>query len=568
MIKRPAKEEDRNGKRQKDEEEIKKAKALRKAENQRIYREKKKTLSDIQLKALRTLKGNFIDKSKQTDVPVDRPSIAILGEAGTGKSYLLSVIVLWLKYKELTGFVTASTGIAADNLRSHLGGECNVYTLHSWSGTGVDRSYKPLSFHLTKIKSACEKLDNWLNVDVLIIDEISMITPLYFSRLDEIAKSLRGSKKPFGGIQLVLSGDWAQLSPIADKFEVPDHVRGMQFIYQTKNWENAIGDNVFVLKNVFRQSGDTKFLKMLNEIRYGYLSDETERELTQRMIISEEHKQQILQKKAVVLVPLNKDVEIANDQHLNRLPSKPTIFRSYYVNRNLTDDEFARHKKYMAEEFKMKGNEVTLKVGAVVILTVNVNVRQGFVNGSQGVIESFDLDEKGHPLPVVQFRNGSSLAVDYWPMYYSEIEDQPYKETHPMWKGCEYRSMPLQLAAALSIHRCQGMEFESACVDIGDKIFTPGQAYTAISRVKSLDGLFITNLSRKAIKCNPDVVAFYKKYGFSLDLADDIKSHINVLTNTSPSDLVNISSISKQEVSKFEEQATKKKSVITFELDE
>lgn len=477
-------------------------------------------------------------------------SIFFTGSAGTGKSVLLKSIIKSLKkkYKPEEVAVTASTGLASCN----IGG----ITLHSFAGIGLGKGNEEDLFkHVRKNRKAKKR---WNSIKVLIIDEVSMIDGELFAKLDYIARRVRNSKEPFGGIQLIASGDFYQLPP------VPQDVGGVKqfsFVFESMSWQSTIKASI-ILKEVFRQKGDQKFIDMLNELRTGIVSPETEREFRR---LSRPLKCQA----GIVpteLYATRNEVHYANESKLRAIREREVLFESIdsAVNQNFLNNFLAPQElrlKKSAQVMCVKNFDDTLvngSLGQVVdFLDKETYMCQKFLEEDADINQIKELLEDNHSpddsifsfleeceqnelyqlnherkkqlmeklskssstsndrLPLVRFLlpdgvNTRDVLVERetW-----QIEDENTKEVI-----ASRNQVPLMLAWALSIHKSQGQTLPKAKVDLS-RSFENGQAYVALSRAVSRDGLQVLNFSREKVTTNPKVKEFYKNLKSSEELS-------------------------------------------------
>lgn len=382
-------------------------------------------------------------------------NIFLTGSAGTGKSYLLGKYIEYLSSKKIRYAVTASTGIAA----SHLDG----MTVHSWAGMGIhdDLNIK----QMIKIK---EKKPNLQATAVLIIDEISMLHAKQFELLNKILKFCRDSSEPFGGIQLVVCGDFFQLPPV-DKGELAGDKK---FSFLSPCWIEA-GFSICYLTTQYRQDKD--FLSdILNEIREGKVSKESIN------IILQTKSNVIKETELTKLYTHNVDVDKINQDKLNKLESKS--FNNQHVK---SGDEKLCHmiisQRRIPEIFEYK-------VGAWVMFIKN-HPDQTYFNGTCGVITQVIGDEEVGYQPIVRTSNGREIRVelDKW-----RIIDEEENEL------ASIAQLPLRLAWAITVHKSQGMTLDTAELDLS-KTFDSGQGYVALSRLRSLDGMRVVGFNQMAV---------------------------------------------------------------------
>jgi ATP-dependent DNA helicase PIF1 len=365
--------------------------------------------------------------------------------------------------------LTSSTGVSA----LLIGGT----TLHSYTGIGLGRGR--VDTITQQIFQRPYLRRRWEELETLVIDEISMISPALFDKLEEIARVVRNSTSPFGGIQLILSGDFLQL-PAIDSNE---------FCFQAESWGRCIGVTVY-LDEVIRQ-GDPVFQRCLNLVRIGEITEEVRDTLTPHIGRELINPYGI---KPTRLYPLNKDVDVLNEQELDILAEDGRQFYEY--NMDISVHKSVREKEVATEKFlkhSIAPQKIQLCIGAQVMLLYNMDLSAKLANGSRGVIVDFVGD-----MPVVRFLHGEERVIDY---HVWEVEDNGSKIMRAT-------QIPLRLAYAISIHRAQGASLDYAEIDL-EGIFEYGQAYTALSRVKSLDGLSILKVDWSGIRANPDAVEYY-----------------------------------------------------------
>lgn len=423
-------------------------------------------------------------------------NLMLTGGAGCGKSYLISVIYHELSQlrkerlgKGLRVQLCAMTGCAAILLGNR------AKTVHSWAGIGLGKG--TISELLMKVKRNRKAFKNWLCTDLLVIDEISMMTDELFTKMNNLAKKIRGNTRPFGGMQLLLVGDFFQLPPVSKNIVLEDGTEiKNKFIFESDAWKEVIGTNVVDLKEIHRQK-DPVFQKILTETRYGTLSAESIEILKSRMGISWNE----FKIKPTLIFPRRSEVEMINDMNLSALSGKKHTFKATIVYDGKSPQGFnARDERFLETVQKLDGDapylaDLELAVDAQVMLITNLNQEAGLVNGSRGVLSYF-CGVTG--LPVVEFTNGLKMTIGNatW-----EIDDYP---------GVMRSQIPLRLAYAITNHKSQGISLDSALIDIGPGIFEYGQAYVALSRCRTLEGLYIHDFEPTSIKAHQRVKEFYK----------------------------------------------------------
>ncbi|KAM6327158.1 ATP-dependent DNA helicase PIF1 [Podargus strigoides] len=391
-------------------------------------------------------------------------SIFFTGCAGTGKSFLLKKIVGSLPPKST--YPTASTGVAA----CHIGGT----TLHAFAGIGSGKA--PLEQCIQLVERPGVR-QHWLACQHLIIDEISMVDGKFFDKLEAVARAVRKRDEPFGGIQLIICGDFLQLPPVCRANEET------KFCFQAKSWRKCIHINM-ELTEVRRQT-DTTFVSLLSAVRLGRCTEEVTRLLMQTTTNRSEH-DGIL---ATRLCTHKDDVEITNERRLQQLSGEVHTFQAL--------DSDPMLVKLIDAQCPV-GGRVELKLGAQVMLAKNLDVSQGLVNGARGVVVGFESEEKG--LPKVRFLCGVTQVI--------KMEKWVFKG--PSGVHLSRQQLPLKLAWAISIHKSQGMSLD--CVEISlSRVFESGQAYVALSRARSLAGLRVLDFDPKVVRADPSVLQFYRQ---------------------------------------------------------
>ncbi|MES2677972.1 MAG: PIF1 family ATP-dependent DNA helicase [Pseudomonadota bacterium] len=407
----------------------------------------------------------------------DGESIFISGSAGTGKSYLLQY--LKANYSDSGLHITASTGIAA----VHVGGQ----TLHSWAAIGLGNL--PAEQIIENLFSAkFSRVRRKLKLaKMLAIDEISMISAPVFDLINELLKAVRQDERPFGGLQLILFGDFLQLPPVNREGQL-DY--DYQFCFQSRAWKE-LSPKPIMLKTVFRQE-DENFVKLLNNIRFGKVDEDDVITLKSRINLPEK----ISAIKPTILASHNSQVDAINQIELKKIPNNSQIFTAKFSG-DSTKTDFLRKNCLAAEKLE-------LKVGAQVMMLKNTYQKEGVINGSLGVVKEFSK-KTNHP--IVEFNNGALLTVspEVWALEKFDVEKRE------IITEAEMTQVPLLLAWAITIHKSQGMTLDKVKCDLS-KVFADGQIYVALSRVKTLEGLFIDALDFNRIRANQQIVEFYNNF--------------------------------------------------------
>lgn len=412
-------------------------------------------------------------------------NIFITGPGGTGKSTLVRQFAALIN----SLYVTAMTGCAALLL------DCAAKTLHSWSGIGLGLDSIEKNIETIKRKRHIKK--RWTSATALVIDEVSMLTPELFERLDKIGRAVRtrGADKPFGGLQLILVGDFCQLPPVSRD-------ASLRFLFESEIWASTI-KTIVVLNKIWRQQ-DPVYQRVLSEVRMGQLSDESEAILRSRM--NTDWRSESI--KPTVLFSRNADVDKVNDVNMSALETDVHTFAAVTViDKSKWTDEEMTMPAASSDIFKWSVNKLDtdapytvsleLRLGAQVMLLTNMDIDKGLVNGSRGIITDF-VTVAGRQLPVVKFKRGEPCTIEPYVWYSHEMPHIGRQQ------------IPLRIAYAITIHKSQGASIDSAIVDIGRSTFEYGQAYVALSRVRSLEGLHIYALDISKIKTHPRVLEFYR----------------------------------------------------------
>lgn len=410
-------------------------------------------------------------------------SIFLTGPGGTGKSFLLKA--LYELIPDRTGkhvAITALTGCAALLIGKF------AKTLHSWAGIGLGR--EPANVLAATIKRSSKALRRWLGTDVLIIDEVSMMTPDLLEKLDAVAKVVRRNRSPMGGLQVVFVGDFYQLPPVSK-----DKEKDTEFVFESPIWNEIVQESVY-LTEIIRQK-DPVFHTILMEARAGCLSEQSLEILRRRT----NQPWQDLQVRPTLLFTRRVEVDMVNERNLKALPAERRLFKAETVfapiegTKGLTSE--SPDVKRIVEKMDKEGpymGELILAKGAQVMLLTNLDFDQGLVNGSRGVVVGFEPNGT----PLVQFRHGEPVPIPAASWESSEME------------GLFRKQIPLKLAYAITIHKAQGATLDCALIDIGTSTFECGQAYVALSRVKDLDSLYIWDVEPTAFRAHPKVLGFYR----------------------------------------------------------
>lgn len=400
-----------------------------------------------------------VDQRGVLDVVMQGKNVYFTGPAGTGKSHVLKHIIAKLSKTKKT-FVTSSTGVSALN----IGGS----TLHSFAGLGlgkdsVDTMYANMMKKSWTVKTRIEK------AEALIIDEISMINAELFEKTDELCRRVRKNPdSPFGGIQIIACGDFFQLSPVEGAFA-----------FESASWSKTF-DTFIQLTKIHRQEDGSDFVKALNAMRVGVLVDGFVPQLEKDRTEFYKRGNGVLPTR---LLCKNREVDEVNQFELNALTTPKITFKSIDVMRQ-TD-------LAMNDLFPIP-DTLTLAVGAQVMMVKNAGE---YANGTRGVITEINQEDE-----VIHVRGLNDCLY--------LVQPAEYKATIHGVEVAKRTNYPLKLAWAISIHKSQGLSINYLDVDLSG-VFSPAQAYVAVSRATTIEGVRVTGLTDELVYCHPKVLKFH-----------------------------------------------------------
>lgn len=406
------------------------------------------------------------------DILKSGANVFLTGEPGAGKTHTINRYVAYLREHDLEPALTASTGIAA----THISG----MTIHSWSGIGVRGRLTPYELDMIVGNERVHK--RIAKAKVLIIDEVSMLEARMLDMVEAVCRTVRRSYLPFGGLQVVLVGDFYQLPPITRED------RPVEFVYRSDAWAK-LDPSVCYLTDQYRQD-DPEFLEVLTAIRAGAVDARHIAILERRSCTPEEADPDL-----VNLFPRNMDVDRINERELLKIEGE---------SRGFTME--TRGTPYMIESLQrscLSPAELKLKIGAAVMFTRN-NPQNGFVNGTLGTVTDFGPGG----FPVVRTRHDATITAE--PMEW-KVEDQGKVLA-------ALKQVPLRLAWAMTIHKSQGLSLDAAVMDLRTA-FEYGQGYVALSRVRRLSGLYLLGCNQKALMVHPDALSQDKQFRAESDYA-------------------------------------------------
>ncbi|MFA5996369.1 MAG: helix-turn-helix domain-containing protein [Candidatus Paceibacterota bacterium] len=400
-------------------------------------------------------------------------NVFLTGEPGSGKTHTINAFVDWLRSAGIEPSITAATGIAA----THVSG----MTLHSWSGIGIAESLSEADVDRIAGKEHIAK--RIAKAKVLIIEEISMLSASTFEMADAVCREVRRIDKPFGGLVVVLVGDFFQLPPVSRS-------RDARFAYTSPVWRDLNMITCYLTEQ-YRQD-DSDFLSVLSAIRSGEVEELHYEELMRRHTAASE-----LPLSAPKLFSHNADVDRINAEELAKLPGTAKKFTMSSKGKDTLVDGLIRGC--------LSPETLELKEGATVMFTKN-SPQGRFVNGTLGTVTGWDAGG----MPIVETKDGLTIATE--PMEWQLEEQGKVKAS--------IAQIPLRLAYAMTVHKSQGMSMDAAIMDLS-KAFEYGQGYVALSRVRRLSGVYLTGLNQRALEVHPDILEKDRDFRAASDAARD-----------------------------------------------
>ncbi|HVM73321.1 MAG TPA: PIF1 family DEAD/DEAH box helicase [Candidatus Paceibacterota bacterium] len=397
-------------------------------------------------------------------------NVFLTGEPGSGKTHTINAYIRYLNVRGVDVAVTASTGIAA----THVSG----MTIHSWSGIGVKRTVS--DWDIENIQSKEKTARRILDAKVLVIDEISMLDAMTLESVDRVLRTLRHKpmmpEEPFGGLQVIFVGDFFQLPPVSKEADI-------QFAFASPAWKDA--RPVACYLNEQHRQDDGEFLELLSAMRHGVFTRKHRDVLAGRMGLKP------ISAVATKLYTHNADVDRMNTDALDKIKMSAHVYQM--TSRGASNLVEVLKKSCLSPE------TLVLKEGAAVMFTRN-NFDEGYVNGTLGDVIGFS------PLgaPIVKTHSGVTLTV--------EPAEWAIQDGNKIL--AKISQIPLRLAWAITVHKSQGMSLDAAVIDLG-AAFEYGQGYVAISRVRTLGGLYLEGFNERALQMHPDVVAqdrYFRSY--------------------------------------------------------
>lgn len=435
-------------------------------------------------------------------------NLFITGPGGTGKTKLIEHLVSYCDKTGRRAQVCAMTGCAT----ALLPPSCHARTFNSFTGIKLARGEIQKIVDTVLKKKANRQ--TYRKLDVLIVDEVSMMSKKVFELVNEIAKTARLSNLPYGGLQVIFTGDFLQLPPVPSE----DEKDSGKFCFESSLWESVFPfKNNIELRTMFRQK-DPIYQSILLEIRKGSISHEN-KDIIQRYVKPVPKEEDAFISK---LYPLRYKADMLNAQQYSLLTGEEYEYvcvrqtkcqTNLESGKTLTVEQILKgeHLSQREKEYELNmlmntsnfSEKLALKKGAVVMCTSNVELERGICNGSQGIIKGFtqEMSSVGKGLPIVEFANGLVRVME---LVFRQNEEYP---------TLAVGQIPLILAWGMTIHKIQGATLDHAEMDIGNSIFECGQTYVALSRIKSLGGLYLSGFQPQNIRANNRALSFYKELG-------------------------------------------------------
>jgi ATP-dependent DNA helicase PIF1 len=398
-------------------------------------------------------------------------NIFLTGPGGVGKSFYINKLKEELKDEIV---LTSTTGVSSYNLKA--------MTIHSFTGIGLFKIGDKLDTIIKKLKKfkTYESVKTRIRkYSILVIDEVSMLGKYFLEMINEVLQHFRGNGRIFGGYQVIFTGDFMQLPPINDNY-----------CFKSNIWKE-LNFKIIQLTKLYRFN-DELYSSILNRVRLGKNTEEDNKVLFKRYFAYREYKNNEEKYeetndmiKPTFLYSKKINVNDKNMEELEKNSNELLIFKPFYKDKN----------KSCKIDLDKLDNNLYLKIGAQVMLTTNIDVDSGLVNGSRGVVTGYD-----DQMLKVKFLGGLEMTFSRHEYSYEEDDKVIYK----------MEQFPFILAYALSIHKVQGCTLDYAIIDIGHSIFEENMSYVALSRVRNLDGLFLVNFQPSKIMPAKEALEFYE----------------------------------------------------------
>jgi ATP-dependent DNA helicase PIF1 len=439
------------------------------------------------------------EQERARELVVQGKHVLITGGAGTGKSVMVGWICSILRQHKRRYYISAMTGLAG----THVNGT----TLHKFLGVRIDWPRPKLLESLKHVRPRVKY--TWCNTDSLIVDEISMLSPEMFEKMDMVAQTVRGSKEFMGGIQLILFGDFGQCPPVYKAEERRATPEKCVFLFEsplfskTFPWETE-PVNTVLLQEQYRQV-DPSFQGMLNRIRLGNQTDADIEQLYSR--VKQIPADSLIRPTRLKAKRL--DVDKENMEELRRLEPNEDNWHVYIAQEKIWVKGRAKERALQLLKYHMEDSQnpprLPLAIGAQVLLTRNLDTQRNLCNGSLGVVVAFQpnpedrssTNKKLFPLVKFQKMEEPQLVLPFE----SHVEENKQKVA-------SYIQLPLRLAWALTIYKAQGMTLDSVLFTLDGSVHA-AEAYVALSRVRNLEDLYLDHCDPKKITCKRMVRKYY-----------------------------------------------------------
>lgn len=423
-----------------------------------------------------------ITQKKAFDLFKNGKNLLLIGEAGMGKSFCIKTFKEYNDNKlKKNMYVTSTTGISSYSIKG--------VTINSLLGIGTgEMEINSLIKNVYRKKNFRDRI---INMDILILDEASMLSCELFEKLNILCQSIRKNKKFFGGIQIIFSMDPLQLLPVFNNtlnLELGKETDERLIIESSTFNKEFTKNNIILLTKNFRQQNDLPFIDLLSRIRDGTFTNEDINILNKRKILPSDNF------KHINLVTSNKKAQMINKNELDKLPDKAIEYKSMFHTYGIDDKIKDVLEKELQYQFKQKGiDKLILKKNSRVMLIKNLDINNGLVNGALGTV--IDISKN---YVIVEFDGPNKIKQNITPVEW-ELEIDNCKVI-----GIQ---IPLMLAYAITCHKSQSLTLESAILDLAD-CFCEAQVYVALSRVRSLNGLYLKSFNPSKIKVNQKMKNF------------------------------------------------------------
>ena len=452
---------------------------------------------DLTTVEIRSHESGFSPSQQKAMEMVGRgENVFITGGAGTGKSFLIQKLVQVMRARGKFVLLAASTGVAAYHI-------CGV-TLHRFGGIGL--GHGDFSTLYTNLARKTTRVKLWQQVDVLIIDEISMITTGYAKRLDRVARLVRKNQRPMGGIQVVAIGDFLQCPAITRPSDCDDFedAEATVPLFESRLWLEQWRMQCVALRENFRQRADLEFATMLGRLRIARPMPQDVDTLRGRLLAQHTS---VDTSDLIHLCSKRVEAEAINKLALAHLRGFTQVYKAVFTEYDLHGQPLKKKESQFTETKSKEtrqpvDDELLLKVGAKVLLCYNLDVTRGLYNGARGTVLDFRRsttlvnDTKLYPFVEFEGRGGTALVE---PHRWENVENKLVVST--------FVQVPLILRYAITIHKAQGMTLAKVLVTMD--CFETGQAYVALSRVGALEDLYLANVDMKCIRASQNAVQFY-----------------------------------------------------------